>query len=205
MWRDILRPIFAWPLRSPLRLFLVAGFLIAGLVACSTATNSDDDPVGDLDQPGPVAAPTADPTTTGPSEADLIAEDTEGRFYDPPAEAYEDAHAFLIAYARPDLDAETWYAEIAPLAHNKLRDRLKKVDPADIPITEVRDTGTATGATDYSAKFEFDTNEKTITVTVVSDGITWWADDVTRPAWYDYDTNERHDPLPGQLPRNPGV
>lgn len=61
--------------------------------------------------------------------------------------AVDAAVAALTAYARPDLDAETWWAELSPLLNENARRDYAYVQPRAIQATQVTGVGVITDDT----------------------------------------------------------
>lgn len=103
---------------------------LLALQACST------EPVGSA------AEPVSTPTTTSPSAGDAGA-----ALLPPPPAATDDAAsdqaaltagaAAVTAFARPDLPAEEWWAELQPLLSPAAVEAYSGTDPAEVPARAV--------------------------------------------------------------------
>jgi len=88
----------------------------------------------------------------------------------PSSQAAARAEAFARTWVRRDLDAERWWAAIAPLCEEGFGERLRTVDPANVPATRV--TGRAkqlrAGDEDSPAVYDVPTDAGTLRVTLAS-------------------------------------
>ncbi|MFE7407169.1 hypothetical protein [Isoptericola sp. NPDC057559] len=150
----MLAPIVRWPLYSPLRF---VGVVVIALVAVFFAGEINDEestsPAAvvrsaspEVVDSSPSSAPTPDETsssstTTGDAAPvgatdDLSADPAAD---DPAAAAADAAAAFVAAWARPDLDPDTWASNVRPLATSDLwSSGLSMTDPASTPEVTVR-------------------------------------------------------------------
>jgi len=153
MW-DMLAPIVRWPLYSPLRF---VGVVVIALVAVFFAGEINDEEGASsagVVQPAPPqvadSSPSSEPSyeTTSSASAtpgdatsvgatdDLSADPAAD---DPAAAAADVAAAFVAAWARPDLDPDTWASNVRPLATSDLWSTgLSMTDPASTPEVTVR-------------------------------------------------------------------
>ncbi len=127
----------------------MGGVIFATTVALTGCTGQDEGPT-----PTPVtvsSTPTPAPSMPDlnqftPPPSGLIDEDT-GEIIEPqPVPQWDEAsrvavvaaaEAAMTAFARPDLDEETWWAGIEPLFTDEAAQRYAYVDPANIPVREV--------------------------------------------------------------------
>ncbi|WP_299039848.1 hypothetical protein [uncultured Pseudokineococcus sp.] len=161
---------------------LAAGVLVLG-AGCSS---------------GPSATPTISPggapptaAASGPGPADDVVADDPAPAPSPTwdaaarAAALEHAGAVMTAFARPDLDEQAWWAELAPLLTLSAQDAYSAVDPAQVPPRQV--TGEAVLVDETSAwlaRVEVPTDVGTYRLLLVrEDGTSpWLAEQITPPA-----------------------
>jgi hypothetical protein len=85
---------------------------------------------------------------------------------------------FAVAWARPDLPAERWWTGVAPFCEAGFAQRLRSVDPGNLPATRV--TGPPVPASPPSggvAVFTVPTDGGTLVVTVAAVGGRWLVTD----------------------------
>lgn len=115
----------------------LAGLLTA-LVAVLTACSAD--PAG---TPRADAVPTSDAALPGHAEANALPTPLPPPTDDPASQesAVAQATAAVTAFARPGLDPETWWGELAPLLSPAALEAYAGTDPAEVPAHAV--TGAA--------------------------------------------------------------
>lgn len=88
----------------------------------------------------------------------------------PGRQAAATAEAFARAWVRRDLDAERWWKAIAPLCEEGFGQRLRTVDPANVPATRVigRARELRVGSVDSPAVYDVPTDAGTLRVTLAS-------------------------------------
>ena len=195
MWH-LFGPIVRWPLHSPLRLL---GVIAAAIVVVMTlgAINDRGEPPGAAATPTPVASagpepvvePSASPTPAGGAAeegtdgSDAAAVGTDA-FSDDPAEddpvvaAQQAAAEFVAAWARPDLDAATWQAGLAPHTAPELLESLADTDPANVPAVTVTGQPVRVASNAEAGVFDVPTTGEFVRVFVQLVDGRWLATDV---------------------------
>lgn len=122
---------------------LVCSLILAGCTSQDEGATPTPVTVSSTPTPAP-SMPDLSQFTPPPSG--LIDEDT-GEIIEPqPVPQWDEAsrvavvaaaEAAMTAFARPDLDEETWWAGIEPLFTDEAAQRYAYVDPANIPVREV--------------------------------------------------------------------
>jgi hypothetical protein len=205
MWH-LLGPIVRWPLHSPRRLLTVVVAAIALVMALGAindrgAASGTSGTSGTADaaatagaQPGddPTATPSGEPTdgtdatggTDGTDGTDgTVSGGTDAFSEDPAADdpvvaAQQVAAEFVAAWARPDLDAATWQAGLAPHATPELLATLADTDPANVPAVTVSGEPVRVAANAEAGVFDVPTTGEFVRVFVqLVDGV-WLATDV---------------------------
>lgn len=104
----------------------------------------------DLDHPPEPTPTTPEPDQFTPPPSGLIDEDTGETVEPAPVPQWDDAsraavveaaESALRAFARPDLDYDTWWAELEPLLTAQAAEDYAYVDPANIPIRQLTGPG----------------------------------------------------------------
>jgi hypothetical protein len=98
----------------------------------------------------------------------------------PAAQAPPAAAAFAAAWTRRGLQAEQWWAQLAPLCTPAFAAKLRSTDPANVPASQV--TGPPVAVRDPSeglAVYTVPTNAGTLSVTLTSVAGRWLASDTT--------------------------
>lgn len=124
--------------------------VVAALVLAGCAGQNEE---------APPAPPSSTPTTPvtpdldqfTPPPSGVIDEDTGETVEPKPVPTWDDASREAVvdaaetamrAFARPDLDYDTWWAELEPLLTPQAAVDYAYVDPANIPVREVTGQGT---------------------------------------------------------------
>ncbi|WP_298462245.1 hypothetical protein [uncultured Cellulomonas sp.] len=186
-----------WPLHSPLRLLGV----IAGLIAAIMVLGAINDrgagaeptavrtptatPTADVqDEPSPTPVPAAAPAGA-PDETDNgagTAGATDAFSVDPTgadaALAAQVAADFVAAWARPDLDAASWQAGLAPHTTPQLMALLGDTDPANVPAVTVSGQPVEVAANAEAGVYDVPTTGDFVRVHVQLIDGTWLATDV---------------------------
>jgi hypothetical protein len=118
-----------------------AATLVLGTVLALAACSADDDPAAS-GRSGATATPDATASTAAPG-----ASDAGQALPTPPPHPTDDAAsdqaalevgtAAVTAFARPDLPAEQWWAELAPLLSPAATEAYVGTDPAEVPAHAV--------------------------------------------------------------------
>lgn len=147
MW-EALAPIVRWPLHSPARFAAVVVAVLVGVFVVGEL-NHDSAPSATDASPTASATPLEHPQPVGSSmPTSAVANETAGTdelsvdpaVDDTSAAAADAAAAFVAAWARPDLDGQSWSAGVRPLATSDLwATGLSMTDPASTPAVTVRD------------------------------------------------------------------
>ncbi|MFI2102912.1 hypothetical protein ACH436_06445 [Isoptericola sp. NPDC019693] len=190
MW-EMLAPIVRWPLYSPLRF---VGVVVIALVAVFFAGEINDEEgassaaVVQSASPESVdgllsSAPTPDETSsssmaTGDAASVGASDDlsADPAADDPAAAAADVAAAFVAAWARPNLDSDTWASNVRPLATSDLwSTALSMTDPASTPEVTVRGEPRQVAINAEEAVFDVPTTGDWVRVRVVPspDDATW--------------------------------
>jgi hypothetical protein len=146
------------------RCVAVLAVLLAVLTACTTAPaasrDADAAPSTSAELPGHVdtgSLPTPLPPPTSDAESD--------------SSAVAQATAAVTAFARPALDAETWWAELTPLLSPAALEAYAGTDPAEVPASEVTGEGwPGESASDYLATVFVPTDAGEYAVLLVREG-----------------------------------
>ncbi len=119
----------------------------------TTPLATGPDPVGGEGTPSSSAVPVSVPA---PTSGEWIDPHTGQTYVPPPpsdeksrAEVIAAAEKVITAFARPDLDFDTWFAEFEPLLHQDIAMDFAHVDPANVPARRL--TGPAVITTDFDA------------------------------------------------------
>lgn len=124
--------------------------------------------------PGPVrSTPTGPPAAT--SQQREHGQDADEDTPAPPTtQAATVVAGFAQAWARPSADPHTWWAAVAVWCEEGLADKLRSVDPGNVPATAI--TGPPQGIGGSAAdglRFHVPTNTGTLQVTVAALGGQW--------------------------------
>ena len=162
----------------------------AALVLAPTACAADD--------PSPVRTQ-ADPFATSSVEEDGHAHLEEGLEPLPPSPTWDAAAAAdsarvaasaMNAFARPDLDAATWWQQLRPWLTEAAASAYQDTDPVNVPARAVvgepvpGNAGTAAGAdSPYLATVAVptDVGDYTVLLSRAGDGATWLVERLTPP------------------------
>lgn len=141
--------------------------VVAALVLAGCAGQDDEAP------PAPPNSTPATPVTPDldqftPPPSGLVDEDTGETITPQPVPEWNEtsrqsvvaaAETAMRAFARPDLDYDTWWAELEPLLTPQATEDYAYVDPANIPVREVTGQGTIIDDTSaYVAQVEVPTD-----------------------------------------------
>ena len=141
------------------------------LTAATGCSSADQQPAADP-PPATAPAPAVDGSALGPEalphDEDLVEEDHDHLPELPASPTWDQgsrdaavstATAAMTAFARPDLSAQTWWAQLSPLLSGEAATAYQGVDPANIPAEEVTEP----------ARLEQETSAYLATVTVPTD------------------------------------
>lgn len=183
--REVLAPIVRWPLYSPSRFIavvvgaLVAVFLVGEIndedAAPTAVVLESASPQAITGSPSPATSPdevSSPSRTTG--ETDDLSVDPAAE--DPSAAAADAAAAFVAAWARSDLDPETWASNVRPLATSDLWiTGLSMTEPASTPEVTVRGEPRQIAINAEEAVFDVPTTGDWVRIHAVPgpDGETW--------------------------------
>ncbi|MCX5068201.1 hypothetical protein OOJ91_20380 [Micromonospora lupini] len=135
----------------------LSGCFRSGPAGSEVPQNSDPSPA----VVGTVASATP-PEALGRDDED----DDEGPAA-PVAEAAPAAAAFATAWARPGLDAARWLEGVAPLCVPRFAERMRTVDPANLPASRITGRPRATyPVRDGGGQFAISTDRGTLLVSV---------------------------------------
>lgn len=164
-----------------------AAVAAAVLAGCSSAGAGREDT---STTPSPAATASSGPVVPNldqhtPLPTDVIDEDTGETVvaqpvptWDPATReaAVDAAEAALTAFARPNLDYDTWWAELEPLLTPRAAADYAYVDPANVPATTVTGPGQLVDDTSaYVAHVQVPTDVGPYTVVVLrADGAAPW-------------------------------
>jgi len=202
MWH-VIAPIVRWPLHSPWRLLSVVGVFLVLVVIAGELNGDDTAPAA---EPAPAATETAgagagdatrasepdgwpSATPIGPwsEDEDAVMDSGNNDAYaadpaasTPSAAAAQAAAEFIAAWARPDLDVETWRAGVRPLVTDRLYDRFQDTDPATIPGVTVAGEPQDVAINAEAGVFDVPTTGSHVRVFVEldADSGTWLVNDV---------------------------
>lgn len=197
MWH-IFGPIARWPLHSPLRLLGVVAAAIAVIMILGAVNNrgSGPDPVGGSTptatltqgvevEPAPTPVPTAAPTDAadgtdagGGSMGGTDVFSGDPATGSPVLAAQQAAAEFVAAWARPDLDAPSWQAGLAPHATPELLAVLADTDPANVPAVTVSGQPVEVATNAEAGVFDVPTTGDFVRVHVQLVDGTWRATDI---------------------------
>jgi hypothetical protein len=193
MWH-LFGPLVRWPLHSPRRLLgviaaAVAAVMLLGAIndrgpepataAGATATATATPEAGDS---APTRSP--EPSEAGDgTEAPAAAAGTDAFSEDPAADdpvvaAQQASAEFVAQWARPDLDAATWQAGLAPRATPELMASLAATDPANVPAVTVTGPPVPVAANAEAAVFDVPTTGDFVRVFLQLVGGAWLVTDV---------------------------
>jgi hypothetical protein len=88
------------------------------------------------------------------------------------------ATAFVTRWARPDLAADHWRADLEPLSTGPLYTSMRYVDPARVPASRALGPATLMQQNDTTATVRVATNGGTIEVTLRRIGGQWRVDQI---------------------------
>lgn len=195
MWH-LLGPFVRWPLHSPWRLL---GVVAAGIVAivllgaindrgATSTTAPRETPASNAAQVGrdvrsSHSAATPPPASSRTERAGVSAGETDAwsdnpANHDPLVAAEEAAAQFIAAWARPDLDAPTWQAGLAPLATPQFLQALTDTDPSNVPAVTVAGQPVRVAANSEAGVFDVPTTGEFVRIFVQLVDGTWLATDV---------------------------
>ncbi|WP_156313062.1 hypothetical protein [Micromonospora sp. HK10] len=83
------------------------------------------------------------------------------------------ATRFVAQWARPDLPAGQWRADVRPYAVRGYADLLDTVDPANVPATRITAPGRVVTTTPGRAEVDVGTDAGVLRVVCVRDGQRW--------------------------------
>ena len=194
MWH-LFGPLVRWPLHSPRRLLGVVAAAVAAVMLLGaindrgepravggeapavTSTAEPDDEVSSAATPS--APATGDGTvgsTAAPAGTDAFSEDPAAD--DPIAAAQQAAAEFVADWARPDLDAESWQAGLAPRTTPELMAALADTDPANLPAVTVAGPPVAVATNAEAGVFDVPTTGEFVRVAVQLVDGAWIVTDV---------------------------
>lgn len=128
----------------------IGGVALAAALVLVGCTGQDEGPT-----PTPTVTSSASPTMPDldqftPPPSGLVDEDTGETVEPQPVPEWDEAsrvavvdaaEAAMTAFARPDLDYDTWWAGVEPLLTPEAAEDYAYVDPANIPVREVTGEG----------------------------------------------------------------
>jgi hypothetical protein len=193
MWH-IFGPVIRWPLHSPLRLLGVIAAAIAAIMLLGAINDrgASPDPVTGSTTTTPTPTTRAEPSSTGPRPTPTATADgsgdselagTDAFSADPAADspvlaAQQAAAEFVAAWARPDLDAPTWQAGLAPHTTPELLASLADTDPANLPAVTVAGQPVEVATNAEAGVFDVPTTGEFVRVHVQLVDGAWLATDV---------------------------
>jgi hypothetical protein len=195
MWH-LFGPLVRWPLHSPLRLLgvivaVVAAIMMLGAIndrGSTAASVAEETPAPAQsqdpgDEPSSVPSPPPSEVAEGTSGPQAPAAGTDAFSSDPAAgdpgvAAQQAAAEFVAAWARPDLDASTWQAGLAPHTSPQLLQSLADTDPANLPAVTVSGEPVRVAANAEAGVFDVPTTGEFVRVHVQLIEGTWVATDV---------------------------
>ena len=151
-----------------MRRVAIGGVALAAALVLVGCTGQDEGPT-----PTPTVTSSASPTMPDldqftPPPSGLVDEDTGETVEPQPVPEWDEAsrvavvdaaEAAMTAFARPDLDYDTWWAGVEPLLTPEAAEAYAYVDPANIPVREVTGGGViVNGASAYVATVEVPTD-----------------------------------------------
>jgi hypothetical protein len=151
----------------------VLSALVGALFATSGCGRSDAPP---LSAPGASAGVEVSATSpTGPTETPGTDDFDEDEGSTAPADkAASVAAAFAKAWARPNVGAERWWKKIAPLCEKRFAEKMRSVDPANLPATKVTGQVKKVGSDDDgTTRFTVATDGGTLHITLAAIGGKW--------------------------------
>jgi hypothetical protein len=156
-----------------------SGSAIGAQPSAPTSTPTPSAPAGSQNSPSPSAS--LDYDSGQPIPPDVAAT------WDPAARsaAVACAQGVVAAFARPNLDATTWWAGLSPLLSARAQLDYSGVDPAAVPAHEVTGAGSLVDDTSASvARVEVPTDAGTYTVVVsrIDGAHPWLAEQIRPPA-----------------------
>jgi hypothetical protein len=178
------RPIWQWPLRSPVRLaatVLVVLALAFGVTLGLTALRGPQPPAaGARTTAGPTAAAPGSTAGAGRSGSSGTAaapssEPSPLPLAAAPSEALVAVERWSRAWVRPPagISDRQWLDNLRPLTTDQYLGVLSAVDPQNIPATEVTGRATAVRVADRSVQAEVPTDALTLRVLVVETEQGW--------------------------------
>lgn len=159
--------------------------LVASLVLVGCADQDDGSHREQTPSPSPVTPTTPDLDQFTPPPSGLVEEDTgEPVSPEPVPEWDEQSHdsavaaakQALSAFARPDLDYDTWWADLEPLLTPQAAEDYAYVDPANIPVREIAGEGhllDETSAYLATVQIPTDNGRYSVVMTRKSGGAPW--------------------------------
>lgn len=142
----------------------MGGVVLAAALVLAACTGQDEEPAPTV-EPTTTAAPSPDASPSlpdlesfTPPPPGLVDEDSDETVEPAPVPEWDEAsraavidaaEAAMTAFARPELDYETWWSELEPLLTPQAAENYAYVDPANIPARQV--TGEAFLVNDTSA------------------------------------------------------
>ena len=133
-----------------MRRVAIGGVALAAALVLVGCTGQDEGPT-----PTPTVTSSASPTMPDldqftPPPSGLVDEDTGETVEPQPVPEWDEAsrvavvdaaEAAMTAFARPDLDYDTWWAGVEPLLTPEAAEDYAYVDPANIPVRKVTGEG----------------------------------------------------------------
>jgi hypothetical protein len=184
----VYRKLWAWPLRSPRHLMVVAfalavlaialGFIVpkaadpssGGAPASPSVTLSNGVLV--TTAPGAAATGAAAPSTTSPVPRVTLPPPSPAA---PAPEALAVAEAWARAWVNhpAGMTSEEWAAQLAPMTTDELLPQLRTVDPANIPATAVTGKAVPVSSSASAVDAKIATNGPQLRLTVIATEKGW--------------------------------
>lgn len=132
----------------------IGGVALAGVLVLAGCTGQDEGPAPTT-APSTAPSPDASPSMpdlesfTAPSPG-LVDDDSDETVDPAPVPEWDEAsqlavidaaEAAMTAFARPELDYETWWSELEPLLTPQAAETYAYVDPANVPARQVTGEG----------------------------------------------------------------
>lgn len=161
----------------------MAALVLATIAACSPGDGGGEQDAPAATQPARTAPPSAPPVNDVTDELEVPVPDP---VWDEAARhaAVEAAQRVMESFARPELDEETWWSELAPLLSLTAQGDYSFVDPVAVPARAV--TGPAVLVDEPSVFLAWvqvptDAGQYEVLLSRTGDGAPWLAERITPP------------------------
>lgn len=186
LW-EALTPAIRWPLHSPRRLaallvgLVVLIWLFAAVRPSPGAPPSPTSAATSAQAPGVSATVNSSSSASRPvvSETSSITPPAPVATVAPSAPLVEVAVRFVTGWARPDLPAEAWQAELIPLATPAFAAQLRTVVPGNVPARSVNGNPAVGSLSQLQAEVTVPTDAGPVLVALASMGSAWKVSSVT--------------------------